>query len=250
MPIPVVIAAGAVMGVKGLGMGGAAYVGYQGASYLYNGVRDWIDPSRVEKRQTELLVNLTKEKQEKESERMQHLNEVVQGIQQRREELNTGVVQQQTELQEIVQGVGTDSAAIQRQLDQIVPVSDGLEETARAQQELINRLQQELQRKQLAFEEAQRQLAESDARLKEASKELVETKARVSSFEITQQETRQELKGLKEQMALLTSKNNAAVNSLKAELGEANALIETLTEQLEEAQENKRGRSPSPSFFK
>ena len=41
-----------------------------------------------------------------------------------------------------------------------------------------------------------------------------------------------------------------AKETLTTELGEANALIETLTEQLEEAQESKRGRSPSPSFFK
>ncbi len=181
MPIPVVIAAGAVMGAKGLGMGGAAYVGYQGASYVYEGIRDWIDPSRVEKRKTDLLINLTKEKQEKESERMQHLDEVVKGIQQRKEELDTNVVQQQREIQALANGVVTDSASIQQQAEELTPLSEGLEKAALAQEELIHRLQKELHEKQVAFEEAKRQLAESDARLKEASKELVETKEQTAA---------------------------------------------------------------------
>lgn len=103
------------------------YVGYQGTSYVYEGIRDWIDPSRIEKRQTELLANLTKEKQEKESERMQHLDEVVKGIQQRKEELDTNVVQQQREIQALAKGVVTDSASIQQQAEELTPLSEGLE---------------------------------------------------------------------------------------------------------------------------
>jgi len=269
MPLPFV--AGLAVGAKAFGLGSAAYGGYQATSYVYNGVRDWIDPSRVEKRQTELLVNLTKEKQEKESERMQHLDEVVKGIQQRKEELDTSVVQQQREIQTLVQGVGTDSAAIQKQAEELTPLSEGLEKAAREQEELIHRLQKELHEKQVAFEEAKRQLAESDARLKEASKELVETKEQTEAsnaelalvkrelVEISNKNKEKDSRldmlekrisaqeiSFEKTIKAVKTENTALLNDLK----EAQQLIDELSQQLEQAQENNRSRSPSPSFFK
>ena len=172
--------AGTLIGSFTLG-GGAAYGGYQAASYAYNGVRAWIDPSRVEKRDNKSLAKLLKVKEKKEKERMHNLDETVNGIQQRKQQLDGQVDRQQTELQEIMHGVDSDRAQIKEQTVHLTQTNEGLEQTARAQEELITRLQRELQDKMVAFEEAQRQLAASEARFEQEANELTETKEQTAA---------------------------------------------------------------------
>jgi chromosome segregation ATPase len=244
--------------------GGAVY-------YLYNGVSGWIDPNRVEKRDNELLANLLKVKEERDEARVQNLNEVVNGIQQRRQELDNQVIQQQTELQDIVHGIDSDRVQIQRHAVKLAQTTDGLEQTALAQEELITRLQRELQEKMAAFEDARRQLKDSDVRFEQATKELAETKEQTAASKAELAQVKEELTVVAKENREKDSKINlieqkvlAQEKTFKTEISQAQLkidqllsknqtyknLVKDLTEQLEEAQESKQRRPVSPSFFK
>ncbi|WP_019218420.1 coiled-coil domain-containing protein [Legionella tunisiensis] len=219
----------------------------------------------------EALATLVKAKEETEKERMQNLDSVIEGIQQRKEHLTSKTIEQQTDLESAVWNIEEDRTLIHEQAEQLTKTTEEVEQTTRTQEELIIRLQLALQEKMNAFEEAQKQLLQSNARLEITTKELAETRERVASSEKQHEQTREEIKSMKEQMALLVAQNKSAMSahkseltqssikietlskakdSLTVELEEANSLIETLTEQLEATKDNAPTRPVSPRFFR
>ena len=224
--MPLAEIAGLVAGAKALGLGGAAYAGYQGAAYAYSSVRDWIDPSRVEKRNHEAIAHLMKTKEEKEIVRMQNLDSVVADIQQRKDALAGKAIDQQADFQDVVKTLEQDSRLIHGQTLQLAERFSAVNEASQSQEEVIAALQQELQVKMDALDAVQRQLTESNARFEKTAQELAKATTRLASSEHQQASTEQEIEGMKAQLALLTSHNH-----------QKSRLIESLENSLKEQSE-------------
>lgn len=272
--MPLAEIAGLVAGAKALGLGGAAYAGYQGAAYAYSSVRDWIDPSRVEKRNHEALAHLMKTKEEKEAARMQNLDSVVADIQQRKDALAGKAIDQQADFQDVVKTIEQDSRLIHGETLQLAERFSAVNEASQSQEEVIAALKQELQVKMDALDAVQRQLSESNARFEEARRELIHANEQTAASKEELAQVKKVLTGIAQdndekesQIAQLDKKigvmalqleagdlkfkkATAKIDELTSEVASCNQLIDTLTEQLEEAQVNRKPRSPSPTFFR
>lgn len=287
MPIPILFIPAAVAATGGglsaatfvgsFTLGGAvAYGGYQTAYSLYNGVCDWINPNRIEKLDNQSVENLLKVDDQREEERAQDLDELVDGIQQKSKHFDDQEVWQNTEIQQIVDGVDSDRELIQGQVVKITQINQELEHTAHAQEELIIRLQRELQEKMTAFERTQQQLLEaSNKQFEQAAKELTETKIQTEA-------SKSELARIKEELILVVEKNkekDSKINlieqkvlnqekTFKNAISQAQSQIDQLlsekqifknqvkclTEQLEAAKKEqleaaKENKQSSPRFF-
>lgn len=223
------------------------------------------------------LVRLTEIKEEREDARVQNFHEMVGGLEQRKLHLDEEALKHRQQMESLATGFDKDSSVMHEQTEVLGRTNLELEQCVKDQQAMLLALKQELHEKMEAFDRNQKELMESKARFEDTSKELTEAKLRIESTDRQQEETRQELTQLKDQVSILAAQNekkdliisscekkikqqaqdfeneltqsNKKIHDLTDEVESCNQLIETLSEQLEQAKLEKRAPSPTPRFF-
>lgn len=216
------------------------------------------------------LVRLTEIKEEREDARVQNINEVFDGLEQRKQHLDEEALKHRQQMESLATGFDKDNTVMHEQTEVLGRTNLELEQCVKDQQAMLLAVQREFKEKMETLERTQKELLESKAQFEQKSLELAEAKEQITT-------AKEELTQVKQDLSLIAKENREKDGQIKLleekisqkekvfvekltqakseyiqmakDLEVSNNLIDELSEQLEQAKLDKRAPSPTPRFF-